>query len=185
MTYSAHVLQRFIERDHIRILGVEIKQALCMRGAGAIADGFSHHHRAQPCLTSVDRGSADAPAGSASDKNQRVDPLTQQPRHQIGAEETRRIFLDQEAVAFAEFKSRIDLHAVAVGLQGDNTLLLQRPDASVFQVGIVVYHRGEDDRNVPLMRDRSRVELCEGCLRITVGAADENLQLVNALSETR
>ena len=36
-----------------------------------------------------------------------------------------------------------------------------------------------------VVRDRSRVELCEGCLRITVGAADENLQLVNALSETR
>ncbi len=36
-----------------------------------------------------------------------------------------------------------------------------------------------------VVRDRSRVELCEGCLRITVGAAAENLQLLNALSGTR
>jgi histidinol-phosphate aminotransferase len=32
-----------------------------------------------------------------------------------------------------------------------------------------------------VVRDRSRVELCEGCLRITVGTADENEQLVSAI----
>ncbi|HYC29058.1 MAG TPA: histidinol-phosphate transaminase, partial [Chitinophagaceae bacterium] len=34
-----------------------------------------------------------------------------------------------------------------------------------------------------VVRDRSRVELCEGCLRITVGTPDENNTLVNALNE--
>lgn len=34
-----------------------------------------------------------------------------------------------------------------------------------------------------VVRDRSRVELCEGCLRITVGSAPENVELVNALRE--
>lgn len=32
-----------------------------------------------------------------------------------------------------------------------------------------------------IVRDRSRVTLCEGCLRITVGTADENQQLVTIL----
>ena len=36
-----------------------------------------------------------------------------------------------------------------------------------------------------VVRDRSRVELCEGCLRVTIGSADENIQLLNALSEMR
>jgi histidinol-phosphate aminotransferase len=32
-----------------------------------------------------------------------------------------------------------------------------------------------------VVRDRSRVELCEGCLRITVGTHKENKQLLEAL----
>lgn len=34
-----------------------------------------------------------------------------------------------------------------------------------------------------IIRDRSKVELCEGCLRITVGTPEENKQLLKALSE--
>lgn len=34
-----------------------------------------------------------------------------------------------------------------------------------------------------VVRDRSKVELCEGCLRITVGTPDENNTLLNALNE--
>ena len=34
-----------------------------------------------------------------------------------------------------------------------------------------------------VVRDRSRVELCEGCLRITVGTPDENNKLVDGLRE--
>ena len=33
-----------------------------------------------------------------------------------------------------------------------------------------------------IIRDRSKVELCEGCLRITVGTPNENKELLNALS---
>ncbi len=33
-----------------------------------------------------------------------------------------------------------------------------------------------------VVRDRSRVELCEGCLRITVGTGEENEQLINVLN---
>lgn len=32
-----------------------------------------------------------------------------------------------------------------------------------------------------IVRDRSKVELCAGCLRITVGTPEENVQLINAL----
>lgn len=34
-----------------------------------------------------------------------------------------------------------------------------------------------------IVRDRSKVELCEGCLRITVGTADENKLVLTALKE--
>lgn len=34
-----------------------------------------------------------------------------------------------------------------------------------------------------VVRDRSRVELCEGCLRITVGTEEENTQLVDGMIE--
>jgi histidinol-phosphate aminotransferase len=33
-----------------------------------------------------------------------------------------------------------------------------------------------------VLRDRSKVELCEGCLRITVGSERENKELLNALN---
>jgi len=35
--------------------------------------------------------------------------------------------------------------------------------------------------NKIVVRDRSKVSLCEGCLRITVGTANENKNLINAL----
>lgn len=38
------------------------------------------------------------------------------------------------------------------------------------------------DRGI-VVRDRSRVELCEGCLRITVGTPSENMTLLKALGE--
>jgi histidinol-phosphate aminotransferase len=34
-----------------------------------------------------------------------------------------------------------------------------------------------------IVRDRSNVELCEGCLRITIGTEEENLQLADALMQ--
>src|SRR5690606_33542571 len=34
-----------------------------------------------------------------------------------------------------------------------------------------------------IVRDRSKVELCEGCLRITVGTPDENKTLLSTLEE--
>lgn len=34
-----------------------------------------------------------------------------------------------------------------------------------------------------IVRDRSKVELCEGCLRITVGTGDENVKLIEAIKQ--
>ena len=34
-----------------------------------------------------------------------------------------------------------------------------------------------------IVRDRSKVELCEGCLRVTVGTAEENIKLVEAIKQ--
>ena len=44
-----------------------------------------------------------------------------------------------------------------------------------------IYHYLLDNQIV--VRDRSRIELCEGCLRITVGTPVENNTLVNALNK--
>jgi len=56
-----------------------------------------------------------------------------------------------------------------------NFLLLKVPDApAVYQYLL--------DRGI-VVRDRSRVMLCGGCLRITVGTEQENTQLVDALAE--
>ena len=56
-----------------------------------------------------------------------------------------------------------------------NFLLVKVEDAK----GIYNYLLG---RGI-VVRDRSKVELCEGCLRITVGTPDENNTLVNMLNE--
>lgn len=34
-----------------------------------------------------------------------------------------------------------------------------------------------------IVRDRSKVELCEGCLRITVGTSEENIKLIEAIKQ--
>jgi len=34
-----------------------------------------------------------------------------------------------------------------------------------------------------IVRDRSKVELCEGCLRITIGTPEENITLIQTLKE--
>lgn len=34
-----------------------------------------------------------------------------------------------------------------------------------------------------IVRDRSKVELCEGCLRVTIGTAEENIKLVEAIKQ--
>jgi histidinol-phosphate aminotransferase len=37
--------------------------------------------------------------------------------------------------------------------------------------------------NGVIVRDRSKVSLCEGCLRITIGTAEENKHLINILEK--
>ena len=36
-----------------------------------------------------------------------------------------------------------------------------------------------------IVRDRSKVELCEGCLRVTVGTPAENVTLIESLKNFR
>jgi histidinol-phosphate aminotransferase len=56
-----------------------------------------------------------------------------------------------------------------------NFILVKVPDARRVYNFLV-------DRKI-IIRDRSKVYLCEGCLRITVGAKSENLALYKALAE--
>ncbi len=55
-----------------------------------------------------------------------------------------------------------------------NFLLVKVDDAKA------TYRHLIDEKIV--VRDRSNVELCEGCLRITVGTSEENVRLISALS---
>lgn len=54
-----------------------------------------------------------------------------------------------------------------------NFLLVRVPEPSDIYRALI-------ERGI-VVRDRSRVELCEGCLRITIGTRDENLQITEAL----
>jgi hypothetical protein len=63
--------------------------------------------------------------------------LCEEPGHEIGAEEARGIFLDEHCVRVAEIEARIHLPALAVGLERRHALL-QRPDAGILEIGIVV-----------------------------------------------
>ena len=56
-----------------------------------------------------------------------------------------------------------------------NSLLVKTVDAKAVYSYLLA--------NQIVVRDRSKVELCEGCLRITVGTAKENDELLNALQQ--
>ncbi|QQS40669.1 MAG: histidinol-phosphate transaminase [Acidobacteriota bacterium] len=56
-----------------------------------------------------------------------------------------------------------------------NFLLVRVPDPTAVYRALI-------GRGI-VVRDRSRVELCEGCLRITVGTGEENSALVEAIEE--
>ncbi len=56
-----------------------------------------------------------------------------------------------------------------------NFLLVKTKDAKVIHSFL--------RENGLIVRDRSRVSLCEGCLRITIGSPDENFQLINLLKK--
>ena len=55
-----------------------------------------------------------------------------------------------------------------------NFLLVATTDAD----GLYAWLR---DKGI-IVRNRSRVALCEGCLRITVGTPDENAMLIDAMA---
>jgi histidinol-phosphate aminotransferase len=69
-----------------------------------------------------------------------------------------------------------NLHIVKKVHPSDGNFLLVQVTAPVD-----IYHYLLDKGIV--VRDRSRVELCEGCLRITVGTPSENKTLLMALDE--
>jgi histidinol-phosphate aminotransferase len=81
--------------------------------------------------------------------------------------------LVKERQALAETLSRLAI-VEKVYDSDANFLLVKTTDAK----GIYNYLLGKGI----VVRDRSRVELCAGCLRITVGTEKENRELTNALS---
>src|SRR5262245_3310541 len=90
---------------------------------------------------------------AAARDDERIDLAADQPWREIRAEETGSVFLHQEPVARPHVETRIDRDAVAAGLKRRDALLLERPDAGVTEVGLVVHDGGEDDRDTALMRD--------------------------------
>ena len=50
VAYAAKVMQRFLDGHHVRVFGIEIEQALLVRGSRTITDRLPHHHGAEPVL---------------------------------------------------------------------------------------------------------------------------------------
>lgn len=82
----------------------------------------------------------------------------------------------RERITLIRELNRLDL--VKEILPSDaNFLMIRVPEArKIYQYLI--------DKNI-IVRDRSKVPLCEGCLRITVGTPEENETLIKALAEYR
>ena len=155
--------------DHVGVFGVEVEQALIVRRRRAVADRLAHHHRAEAVLHRVDRGGAHAARGRAAGDDQRVDALVHQAGDQVGAEEARGVFLHQQAVARAHVEAGIDLDRGRAGLERQRALHLDRPEAGILEVAIVVDHGRIDHRNVALVRDRDQ-RLLRLDLLVEVGA---------------
>jgi histidinol-phosphate aminotransferase len=66
----------------------------------------------------------------------------------------------------------------------DRVRCVYRSDANFLLVKVddanEIYRYLIDEKIV--VRNRNNVELCDGCLRITVGTSDENARLLNALT---
>src|SRR3984893_709837 len=147
------VLQSLFERDHVGVFCVEIEQTLLVRRGRAVADRLAHDHGSQPRLHGINRRGADAAAGGTAGNDDRVDAPAQQPRHKIGPEEARGIFLHQQAVALAKIEPRIDLYTLAVSLQRHDALLLEGPDAGILEIDVVVDHGRKNHRDTAVVRD--------------------------------
>ena len=75
------------------------------------------------------------------------------PRHQVGAEEAGSVFLHQQDVVWLHRQPRIDFDRVGAGGERARAFLLERPNAGILDVGFLVHHRGENNRNAALVRD--------------------------------
>jgi hypothetical protein len=73
-------------------------------------------------------------------------------RDQIGAEEAGRIFLKEQAVASGNGQPWIDFMTVGLGGQRCAALLLERPDAGIAQIDIVVTYSRENDGRAASVR---------------------------------
>ena len=80
----------------------------------------------------------------------------------------------QQRTVLAETLSRFDF-VEAIFPSDANFILVKVTDADAIYRFLV-------DRKI-VVRNRNNVELCEGCLRITVGTAEENRRLIEALEE--
>ena len=80
----------------------------------------------------------------------------------------------QQRAVLAETLSRFDF-VEAIFPSDANFILVKVTDADAIYRFLV-------DRKI-VVRNRNNVELCEGCLRITVGTAEENRRLIEALEE--
>src|SRR5688572_4247549 len=52
-TSGIQVLQRLRQRDDVRVLGVEVEEALLVRRGRAVAHGLAHHHGPEAVLHRV------------------------------------------------------------------------------------------------------------------------------------
>src|SRR5262249_882848 len=114
-------------------------------------------------------GGAHAAARGAAGDDQRIDLPAHQPRGQVGAEEAGGVLLGEQAVTGAEIEPLVDLDAFGPGLERDYALLLERPDADVAEIRIVIHDGRKDDRDRTVVGDREQ-RLYRRDLLVEIGA---------------
>src|SRR5438552_657185 len=100
-----------------RVLRLDAEEVVVVRRSGAVADALTRHERRPAVLQQVDRGRADATARRRAAEHDRVDPLSEQDRREVRAEEARGTLLQHYRLVVPRLEPRVDVDPVPTDLQ--------------------------------------------------------------------
>ena len=139
------IAQRLRERNDIRVLCVEVEQTLGMRRSRTIAYRFVHDDGPEPILACVHCGCPDTAAGGGACEQDGVCSKRRQPGEKVGSKKARRVLLVQHAIRGSAVESFIQMMTVSFCHETGRPLLLDRADARVTHLRVVVANGREED----------------------------------------
>ena len=95
LRHGLQVRERLLERDDVRVLGLDVEQVRLVRRLSPVADALARHQRRPAVLEQIDRGRPDAAARRRAAEDHRVDLLRDEDRGEVRAEEGRRPLLQR------------------------------------------------------------------------------------------